>query len=55
MNNFEAKSLHKASHYIQDKLDLFKKGGASNTKENVYIVEEKKDSMFKRLLGSMFK
>ena len=55
MNDFQAKDLHKAAHYLQDKINLFKKGGALDTKENVYVVEEKKDSMLKRLVGSMFK
>ena len=55
MSNFEPKSIKEASHYLQDKLDLFKKGGATEKKDNVYIVESKKDSMFKRFVGSIFK
>lgn len=55
MNDFQAKEIHKASNYLQDKLDLFKKGGALSHKENVYKIEEKKDTMFKRFVGSLFK
>jgi len=55
MNNFEPKALHEASSYLQDKMNLFKKGGATDNEKNVYIVEEKKDSVFKRLVGSVFK
>ncbi|MDF1875701.1 hypothetical protein JHD48_08135 [Sulfurimonas sp. SAG-AH-194-I05] len=53
-SEFEAKSLQKASFYIQDKLDLLKKGGANPQKDNVYIVEDKKESMFQRFVGSIF-
>ena len=55
MNDFEPKSIKKASHYLQEKLDLFKKGGAVEAKDNVYVIEAKKDSMFKRIVGSIFK
>jgi len=55
MNNFEAKAIKQASHYLQDKLDLFKKGGALSQKENVYKLEEKKETMFTRFVGSIFK
>ncbi len=55
MNNFEAKSIKEASHYLQDKLNLFKKGGATTNEDNTYIVESKKDSIFKRLISSIFK
>ena len=55
MSDFEPKSIKKASHYLQDKLDLFKKGGAVEKEDNVYVVESKKDSMFKRFVGSIFK
>ena len=55
MNNFEPKSIKEASHYLQDKLNLFKKGGASSKEDNVYVVEAKKDSVMKRLFGGFFK
>lgn len=55
MNNFEPKSIKEASHYLQDKLDLFKKGGALSHKENVYKIEDKRETMFKRFVGSIFK
>lgn len=55
MNNFEPKSIKEASNYLQDKLDLFKKGGALSHKENVYKIEDKRETMFKRFVGSIFK
>lgn len=55
MNDFVPKDLKKASHYLQDKLDLFKKGGANLKEENVYVLEERKESILKRLVGSIFK
>ena len=54
MNNFEAKALKEASHYLEDKLDLFKKGGAKPSVKNVYKVDEKKESMFDKFVGSIF-
>lgn len=54
MNNFEAKALKEASHYLEDKLNLFKKGGAKTSKKNVYVLDDKKESMFNKLVGSIF-
>lgn len=54
MNNFEAKALKEASHYLEDKLNLFKKGGATPSKKNVYKVEDKKESAFGKFVGSIF-
>ncbi|MFT5660238.1 MAG: hypothetical protein ACI9TV_000879 [Sulfurimonas sp.] len=54
MNNFEAKALKEASHYLEDKLNLFKKGGAQPSKKNVYKLDEKKESMFNKFVGSIF-
>ncbi|WP_455757173.1 hypothetical protein [Sulfurimonas sp.] len=54
-NNFEPKAIKEASHYLQDKLNLFKKGGAKPQEDNVYIIESKKDSVMKRLFGGFFK
>lgn len=55
MNEFEPKAIKKASHYLQDKLEMFKKGGAADKENNVYVIESKKDSMLKRFVGSIFK
>jgi len=54
MNNFEAKDLKEASKYLEDKLNLFKKGGAKSSKQNAYKLDEKKESMFDKLVGSIF-
>jgi len=54
MNNFEARSLKEASHYLEDKLNLFKKGGANLNKKNVYVVEDKKEKGFKKFVDSIF-
>lgn len=58
MNSFEARALKEASHYLEDKLNLFKKGGAKPSKKNVYIIEENeeevKETMFKKFMGSLF-
>jgi 23S rRNA maturation mini-RNase III len=54
MNNFQAKALKEASHYLEDKLNLFKKGGANTNKKNVYKLEDKKETGFKKLVGSIF-
>jgi len=55
MSNFDPKAIRKASHYLQDRLDLFRKGGAKEKEDNVYVIESKKDSMIKRFVGSIFK
>lgn len=54
MNNFEAKKIKEASNYLEDKLNLFKKGGATVKEDNVYILEDKKSTMFQRLMSSIF-
>jgi len=54
MNNFEAKALKEASHYLEDKLNLFKKGGAKPSKKNVYVLDDKKETMFEKFVGSIF-
>lgn len=54
MNSFEPKEMQKAAHYLQDKLDLFKKGGALPQPTNAYILDDKKDTMFQRFVGSIF-
>jgi hypothetical protein len=58
MNDFQAKNIHAASEYLQNKLNLFKKEQvyAEKTHENsVYVIEEKKESMLKRFVHSIFK
>ena len=56
MNNFEPKSIKEASQYLQDKLNLFKRGGARlRENKSVYIIQDKKDSVMKRLVGGFFK
>lgn len=54
MNDFEPAEIKKASNYLQDKLNLFKKGGATPRKDNVYIIEEEKTTIFKRFVNSIF-
>ena len=54
MNDFEAKKIKESSHYLQDKLNLFKKGGATNSQNNVYQVEDKKTTMFQRFVDTIF-
>ncbi len=55
MNDFEPEAIKDASRYLQNKLDLFKKGGVLAHKENVYKMKNKKETMFKRIVGSLFK
>ena len=56
MNKFEAKNIHIASEYLKNKLNAFKKVENNNIKsENVYIVEGKKESLFKRIINLIFK
>ena len=54
MNDFEPKKIQEASHYLQDKLNLFKKGGAVTSKRNVYKLEDKKTTIFQRFVDSIF-
>ncbi len=54
-NNFEPKEIKKASRYLQSKLELLKIDRLKVQEENVYIVENKKDSMLKRLVRTIFK
>ena len=54
MNEFEPREIKKASNYLQDKLNLFKKGGAKPRKDNVYVVEDQKTTLFKRFVNSIF-
>jgi hypothetical protein len=53
MNEFEPKKLNEASKYLQNKLDLFKKGGAYVYK-NAYKLEDRKSTMFQRFVDSIF-
>lgn len=58
MNDFQAKNIHIASEYLQNKLNMFKKEQiySEKTHENsVYVIEEKKESMLKRFVHSIFK
>lgn len=56
MNKFEAKNIHIASEYLKNKLNAFKKVESKNIKsENIYIVEGKKESLFKRIINLIFK
>jgi hypothetical protein len=56
LNKFEAKNIHIASEYLKNKLNAFKKVEKNNIKsENVYIVEGKKESLFKRVINLIFK
>ena len=55
MNEFEPKAIKKASHYLQDKIDFLKQTEVASSTENVYIIEDKKDSKFKRFVNSIFK
>ncbi len=55
MSEFEPKEIKKASEYLGDKINLFKKVEAEPHKENIYVIENKKDSIFKRFINSLFK
>ena len=55
MNNFEPKEISKASKYLEEKLKIFKQESSKSEDKNVYIVEDKKDSLMKRFVGSIFK
>jgi hypothetical protein len=56
LNKFEAKNIHIASEYLKNKLNAFKKVEKNNIKiENVYIIEGKKESLFKRIINLIFK
>ena len=54
MSSFHPTKMREASNYLQDKLDLFKKGGAKPQINNVYILEDKKNTIFKRFVNSIF-
>ena len=54
MNDFQPKKMQEASHYLQDKLNLFKQAGATPQINNVYILEDKKNTIFKRFVDSIF-
>lgn len=53
MNDFEAKKMKEASHYLEDRLNLFKKGGATVKEDNSYKLENKKSNIFQRLISSI--
>jgi hypothetical protein len=56
LNRFEAKNIHIASEYLQNKLNIFKQiERKENGGKNIYIVEKKKESLFKRFINSLFK
>jgi len=55
MNNFEAKEIIKASKYLESKLQMFQLNSPKGEDKNVYVVEDKKDSLVKRFVGGMFK
>lgn len=50
MNNFDAKYLRLSAKYLQEKLDLI-----DSKVKNVYVIEEKKESTFNRLINNIFK
>ena len=54
MNEFEAKKIKEASHYLEDKLNLFKKGGAVKKEDNAYKLENKKSTIFQRFVDTIF-
>lgn len=55
MNNFEPVSIKKASRYLQERLEIFQKEKDTEKETGtVYVVKPKKDSMIKRLVGSIF-
>lgn len=53
MNSFEPKKIKEASKHLEEKLKLLQKN--DDDEKNVYKVEEKKDSSFKRLVNLIFK
>jgi len=55
MSEFEAKKIKEASRYLEDKLNLFKKGGATSKKDNAYALEDKKSTIFQRFVDTIFK
>ena len=54
MSKFEPKAIKKASLYLQEKLSLFKKSEIKDDEKNIYIVEDKKESIFRRFINSIF-
>ena len=54
MSEFEAKKIKEASRYLEDKLNLFKKGGAIPKDDNAYKLENKKSTIFQRFVDSIF-
>ena len=53
---FEATNIHQASLYLDEKLQQFKQDdGEKKPLENVYVVEDKKDSFLTRIVSSLFK
>ena len=53
---FEAKKIHESSLYLEDKLKQFKENREKNPiQQNVYIVEDKKSSLFQKIVNSFFK
>ena len=53
-SEFEAKKLKEASNYLEDKLNLFKKGGAVPKGDNSYQLDNKKATIFQRFVDSIF-
>ncbi|MCX6053040.1 MAG: hypothetical protein NTZ60_11110 [Campylobacterales bacterium] len=56
MNRFEAKNIHIASEYLQNKLNIFKQvERKESSSKNIYTVEKRRESLFKRFINSLFK
>jgi hypothetical protein len=56
LNEFEAKNIHRASRYLQGKLNIFKKIERREILvDPVFVVEPKKESFLQRLVHTLFK
>ncbi len=53
MNNFEPKKIKKASQYLEEKLKLFTK--EKDEEINIYKIEDKKSSPFKKFVNLIFR
>lgn len=50
MNNFDAKYIKLSAKYLQEKLDRI-----DSKVKRAYVIEQKKESKFNRLMSSIFK
>jgi len=55
MNNFNPKKIKLASKHLEEKLKLFKLREDKDEKKDAYIIEDKKNSSFDKIINLLFK